>query len=189
MSNRKKAPTAVKDINYHWFGLQHDMLEDKLYLVIAKKCKVEPSVVFTLWMLLYRHANANDPRGSIKGYDADEIGIFFGIDAEIVERIIAEMMQRFMIDKYHRVASFFITQDLKSAQSSTERSRKSRISKKVKQNQRALQRKNVAKTLQCNEMQRECNENFDIEERDKKKKTYKKEREGLRLPLKKDQRR
>ena len=81
-----------------WFRSWHGAPTDMKWRTIAKRAGVPSGYVTAIvWVLLDRASQA-DERGSIAGYDAEEIAVALDFDPEQVEAVIAAMRDKGVLD-------------------------------------------------------------------------------------------
>lgn len=82
-----------------WFRHKHGLSTDPKLRFIGTVCNVSVTVVVTLWCYMLEKASANrSNRGKLDTFDIDEAAFFFDLNRTDIERIIAEMHKRHMID-------------------------------------------------------------------------------------------
>jgi hypothetical protein len=81
-----------------WWRSWHGAPTDPKWLAIAKRAGVPCGIAVAVgWALLDRASQAED-RGSITGYDAEALAVFFGCDEAQVVKIVAGMRGKGMLD-------------------------------------------------------------------------------------------
>lgn len=80
-----------------WFRSWHGAPTDIKWMAVAKRAGVAPGMVVSVAWALMDRASQADNRGSIEGYDAEELAIFYGYETEQVEAVVAAMEARGVI--------------------------------------------------------------------------------------------
>jgi hypothetical protein len=80
-----------------WYKVFSGLPQDTKLAVVAKRAGFRRGEVLAVWVALLDHASAADPRGSVKGVDAEEIATALECDAVAVENVIAALREREMI--------------------------------------------------------------------------------------------
>lgn len=81
-----------------WFRSWHGAPTNPKWGMIGRKVGLPAGMVFAVVWSLFDRASQAKERGSIAGYDAEEIAYVQGCEADQVEAVIAEMTARGMID-------------------------------------------------------------------------------------------
>lgn len=111
-----------------WFRSWHGAPTDPKWRLIGNKVGVAPGIVFAVaWTLMDRASRAEE-RGSIGGYDPEEIAMVQGCEPEQVEGIIEIMREKQMItdDRFTAWEKRQPKRERETSGSSTERVRKHR---------------------------------------------------------------
>lgn len=77
-----------------WFRSYHGAPMDTKWLAIARKTGVAPSVVAVTWWCLEDHASRQAERGSIEGFDADEVAAFFQCEQTDIEAVLGALQDK-----------------------------------------------------------------------------------------------
>lgn len=70
-----------------WLRLWHDMPNDPKWRAIARRANLSIPEVMAVYMHMMVQASENDPRGSIEGWDDEDVAAALDIDVESVEAI------------------------------------------------------------------------------------------------------
>ena len=81
-----------------WFRSWHGAPTDPKWRVIGKKTGLAPGMVFAIVWTLMDRASQADERGSIKGYDPDEIAIDQGCEPEDVESVVTALADKGVLE-------------------------------------------------------------------------------------------
>lgn len=83
----------------HWFRWHHGSVTDPKWRVIASRCVTSVTVghVVTVWAAMLENASQASPRGSLCGWDDEDIAVLFGYEIEQVSAI-RDAMQGKVLD-------------------------------------------------------------------------------------------
>jgi hypothetical protein len=109
-----------------WYRAYHGMPHDPKLQVVAKRSKQPMACVVAVWVCVLDAASQHDPRGVIN-IDAEEIAVVMDMELEAVEAVIQSFRDKKMLDENNHLTAW----DKRQHTSSTERSRKSRATKKT----------------------------------------------------------
>lgn len=98
-----------------WFKHYDGMVDDPKWLVVAAEAGAPRAVVSVTFAKLCEHANKAAERGSIAGFDARSIAIFFETSVEVVERVIAALRTLGLVVG-NKIRAWAVRQGLASAQ-------------------------------------------------------------------------
>jgi hypothetical protein len=89
-----------------WFRSWHGAPTDSKWLGVARRAKVPvATVVATVWAL-FDDASQNTDRGSTQHFNAEDFAAFLGIDETDVQRVVAALVERGIIDSGGRLAAW-----------------------------------------------------------------------------------
>lgn len=112
-------------MSMEWYRAYHGMPYDPKLQVIAKRTGQPMAVVVAVWVCILDAASQHDPRGVIE-VDAEEIAVVQGLEMDVVVAILKSFHDKKMLDENDHLTAW----DKRQHTSSTERSRKSRATKK-----------------------------------------------------------
>lgn len=112
-------------MSMEWYRAYHGMPYDTKLRVIAKRTSQPMAVVVAIWACMLDAASQHDPRGFIK-IDPEEVAVVQDLELEVVEAVLQAFHDKGMIDENNHLTAW----DKRQHTSSTERSRKSRSTKK-----------------------------------------------------------
>lgn len=81
-----------------WFRSIHGAPTDPKWRMIAMRAKAPTGAVVSVAWALFDHASQHEDRGSVAGFDCEMVACFFDYEVEIVERIVAAMRDKGIID-------------------------------------------------------------------------------------------
>jgi hypothetical protein len=81
-----------------WFRSWHGAPTDPKWLSVGKKAGVAPGMVAAVVWALMDRASQSEERGSIEGFDAETIGDFFGLESTQVDRIVAVLHEKQVLE-------------------------------------------------------------------------------------------
>ena len=83
----------------HWFRWHHGSVTDPKWRVIASRCVTSVTVghVVTVWAAMLENASQAAPRGTLSGWDDEDIAVLFGYEVAQVSAI-REAMQGKVLD-------------------------------------------------------------------------------------------
>ena len=89
-----------------WFRSTHGAPTHRKWLTISRKSgQPVPVVVAVVWSLM-DHASRNSERGSVTGFDADDLAAYLGIDDEAVADVLAALRQKGWLTDDERISSW-----------------------------------------------------------------------------------
>lgn len=113
-----------------WFRSKHGAPTHPKWLGVARKSGQPVAVVVAVVWALLDHASRQEDRGSVDGFDADEIAAYLNMDEADIEAVIAALYEkRWLLDGV--IASWEEHQPLGEAATSTERVRAYRARQKT----------------------------------------------------------
>ena len=83
----------------NWFRHWHGLSTNPKLAFVAKCCDVHRAFVVTLWCYLLEGASGCGDRGSLAWFDPDQAAFALEMPLSTVERIVAEMRKRGMLDE------------------------------------------------------------------------------------------
>lgn len=114
-----------------WFRWYHGTTDDKKFTVIARKAGVPRATVLAVWSTLVEQASTRQDRGSLDGYDFEEIAACLEIDIEQVERVYKALEEKEVI-KAGRLKNWEKRQPKTEDPTATERKRAQREREKLR---------------------------------------------------------
>ena len=132
--------------NCLWYRTYHGMVSDPKWPLIARRSGHNVGTVVSVWAALLDFASQNEERGSIAGFNSEEIDALYGYDDGTTAQILKAMRDRGMIvddvivSWEKRQASKSSGESKGSAMSSTERSRRYRERQRESQAATTVQR-------------------------------------------------
>jgi hypothetical protein len=99
MQRAYNTKTAVSASLMDWFRMHHGAALDTKWLAIARRAKTSPAEAAAVWWALLDHASQASPRGSVAGFDAEAVEIFFGMGDGQVRVVIDVLTDRKMISE------------------------------------------------------------------------------------------
>lgn len=84
-------------VGMDWFRWYHGTTIDPKWRVVSRKCGQPIHAVVAVWAAFLERASESSPRGSIAGWDAEDIGAALDIEADDV-RCVHEAMQGKVLD-------------------------------------------------------------------------------------------
>lgn len=79
---------------YHWFRWHHGTTTDPKWRVIAAKCGAPVSLVIAVWATLMEKASESSVRGTLEGWEPEEIAFVCDANAETVRAVYDAMQGR-----------------------------------------------------------------------------------------------
>lgn len=76
---------------YSWSRLHSDLLDDNRWALVALRAAAPLPIVEALVVRLEIHANKSQPRGDVGDFDAEAMAARWGVDPEMVARILHEL--------------------------------------------------------------------------------------------------
>lgn len=83
--------------SYSWFRVHHGMVSDPKWPLIARRSGHNVGTVVAVWAALLDFASQNEERGSIAGFNAEEIDALYGYDDGTTAQILQAMEDRGMV--------------------------------------------------------------------------------------------
>lgn len=80
-----------------WFAHHHGTATDAKWAPVARLAGCQRYHVYAVWCALMERASAARDRGSIAGFDAVDLGESWGLDAEVIDRIVQALRDRKLI--------------------------------------------------------------------------------------------
>lgn len=116
----------------NWFRWYHGTVNDPKLLVVARLSGEPKAIVLAVWQTILECASQNDDRGSLDGYDADDISAALDIEASRIVTICHAMSQKKMIgDGY--VSNWEKRQPKREDSTAAERQQKKRERDKLRE--------------------------------------------------------
>jgi hypothetical protein len=116
-----------------WFRSHHGAPTDPKWVMIARRANVTqshasvtPGHVASVWWALMDYASQQNDRGSVAGFDAEELAAFFGYDEEQVAAILSALREKRLITTDDRLASWQKRQPEREDTTASERKRRQR---------------------------------------------------------------
>ena len=81
-----------------WFRMWHGAPSDPKWRLIAKRARVRPGDVWAVVSYLFDRASKAEDRGSVAGFDCELIADVFGYEIDEVERIMAELSAKGVVE-------------------------------------------------------------------------------------------
>lgn len=132
--------------SYSWFRVHHGMVSDPKWPLIARRSGHNVGTVVAVWAALLDFASQNEERGSIVGFNAEEIDALYGYDDGTTAQILQAMEDRGMvvddvIVSWEKRQAIKSSGDSKStAMSPAERSRRYRERQRASRNETTASR-------------------------------------------------
>lgn len=118
-----------------WLKWYHGACSDSKWPLIARKSKQTVGTVVAIWAALLEHASQNADRGSLAGFDPEEIDCLFGYEDGVCHTVMAAMSDKGMIVD-GRIAAW---EKRQTDEAAAERKRLQREREKLEQERLALE--------------------------------------------------
>ena len=154
-----------------WFRWYHGAISDPKWPLIARKSGQSIGTVVSVWAAMLEFASQADERGSVEGFDCEQIDALFGYPDGTTETV-CNAMKRHVTDETGFIVSWSKRQTKRERDdSSTERVRAFRAKKKAQENEQDSTKK--PNETPCNASVTPGNaQNRTEQNREDKKKTY-----------------
>lgn len=124
-----------------WFRWYHGAISDPKWPLIARKSGQNIGVVVSIWAAMLEYASQADPRGSINGFDYEQVDALFGYEDGTTESV-CNAMKRHVTDETGFIVSWSKRQTKRERDdNSTERVRAYRAKKKAQGNEQDAEEK------------------------------------------------
>ena len=80
-----------------WLRLYHEVCTDPKWPAIARNAQTNQGTVLSVWIALLTYASQQSPRGSIKGFYAEDYDVQFGYEDGTCQRVLDAMEKRGVI--------------------------------------------------------------------------------------------
>lgn len=122
-----------------WFRSHHGAPTDPKWLMIARRANVTlghasvtPGHVASVWWALMDYASQHESRGSVTGFDAEELAAFYGYEEEQIDAILAALREKDLITADDRLANWEKRQPAREDTTAAERKRRQRERERLK---------------------------------------------------------
>lgn len=122
-----------------WFRSHHGAPTDPKWLMIARRANVTlghasvtPGHVASVWWALLDYASQHESRGSVTGFDAEELAAFYGYEEEQIDAILAALREKDLITADDRLANWEKRQPAREDTTAAERKRRQRERERMK---------------------------------------------------------
>lgn len=116
-----------------WYRAHHGMPIDPKWITVARRAGggVTPGHVVAVWAALLDHASQSKPRGSVDGFQVEDIAASFGWPEDMVQAVLSALTDKRLIVDGH-LAAWSKRQPEKEDTTATERKRRQRAKAKAK---------------------------------------------------------
>ena len=152
-----------------WFRWYHGAISDPKWPLIARKSNQNIGTVVSIWAALLEYASQAEPRGSIEGFDCEQIDALYGYPDGTTETV-CNAMKRHVTNETNFIVSWAKRQAKRERDdNSTERVRAYRAKKKAQENEHDTEEKRDETPRNASETPRNAQNRTEQNREDKKK--------------------